>query len=200
MGRDIEHRVTVLENYSLFTFDKDKAKAVDPFKLQVILKAARTNDKNKSETPDDIDRKPSDESVASRQKSVRIVERDESIKPCTKYFDNLEKERNDKTNKIQKLYDSIGPIMIKLESLILGTVTGESDKMRFYYTHWETRVFNSMIRFTTRNLQEFVDKMMHNQPIFEVDAVLAAPEIIMQPTANEVYNIVIQCVKDFLER
>lgn len=36
--------------------------------------------------------------------------------------------------------------------------------------------------------------------MFQVDAILSAPEIVMKPTETEVYNIVIHSVKDFLER
>lgn len=166
--------------------------------MKVILKTARKKDgKMKSETPDEIDQ--IDEAPV-RKKTVRIVEKDDSIKPCLEYFACLELERNVKTDKIQKLYDSIGPIMIKLESLILGTFTGESDKMKLYYSHWEKEMFTSLMRFTMRNLEEFIEKILFDQPLFEVDAVLAAPEIIMKPTANEVYNILAHTLKDFMER
>lgn len=36
--------------------------------------------------------------------------------------------------------------------------------------------------------------------MFQVDAVLAAPEIQLKPTASECHNIIIHSVKDFLER
>lgn len=196
MGRDIRTKVNKLESYSLFESVKDAAKGLSDEKTAapIILKSSKLG--KSSETPDNLD----NADARPRKKSVRIVDRDDSIKPCLEYFKSLELERNDKTNKIQKLYDSIGPIMIKLESLILGSFTGVSEKMSFYYTHWEKECFSSMMRFTTRNLQEFSDKLMQTEVIFEVDAVLAAPEIIMKPTANEIYNIMVHSVKDFLER
>ena len=36
--------------------------------------------------------------------------------------------------------------------------------------------------------------------MFEVDACLTVPEITMKPGANEVYNILVHCVRDFLQR
>lgn len=194
MGRDIRAKVNKLESYSLFEREKDTAVRVsnDETTMMVILKSSKMG--KSSETPDDLD------NAKLRKKSVRINDRDDNIKPCVEYFKILELERNDKTNRLQKLYDSIGPIMIKLESLILGSFTGDSDKMSYYYTHWEKEMFTALMRFTTRNLQEFSDKLMQSDVIFEVDAVLAAPEIIMRPTANEIYNIMVHSVKDFLER
>lgn len=193
MGRDIRAKVNNLESYSLFESEKDSTKGLsDETAKPTILKSSKLG--KLSETPDDLD------NARPRKKSVRIIDRDDSIKPCLEYFKSLELERNEKTNKIQKLYDSIGPIMIKLESLILGSFTGESDKMSFYYTSWEKEMFSALMRFTTRNLQEFSDKLMHTEVMFEVDAVLAAPEIIMKPTANEIYNIMVHSMKNFLER
>lgn len=208
MARDIRAKVAELESYALFVIDKSKAhrkKALSDAAASaqpVILKSssssrvAAVTDGKASETPDDLD----DIDVSARRKSVRITERDLSIKPCLEYFRSLELERNEKTNRLQKLYDSIGPTMIKLESLILGTFTGESDKMNFYYTYWEKEMFSALVRFTTRNLQEFTEKLKHSEVLFEVDAVLAAPEITMKPSANEIYNIMVHSLKDFLER
>lgn len=194
MGSDIRGKVNKLESYSLFEKEKDSTgKGLgDDTVMPVILKSSKLG--KSSETPDDLD------NARMRKKSVRIVDRDEKIKPCLEYFKSLELERNDKTNRIQKLYDSIGPTMIKLESLILGSFTGESEKMSYYYTHWEKELFSALMRFTTRNLNDFSSKLMQNEVMFEVDAVLAAPEIIMKPTANEIYNIMVHSVKDFLER
>lgn len=194
MGSDIRGKVNKLESFSLFEKERDSVgKGLgDDTVMPVILKSSKLG--KSSETPDDLD------NAKIRKKSVRIADRDDKVKPCLEYFKSLELERNDKTNRIQKLYDSIGPAMIKLESLILGSFTGESDKMSFYYTHWEKELFAALMRFTTRNLQNFSEKLMQNDVMFEVDAVLAAPEIIMKPTANEIYNIMVHSVKDFLER
>lgn len=196
MGRDIRAKVNKLESYSLFESAKNSSKGLCDEKLMpIILKSSKLG--KSSETPDDL----GNGEARPRKKTVRIVDRDDSIKPCLEYFKSLELERNEKTNQIQKLYDSIGPIMIKLESLILASFTGESDKMSFYYTHWEKEMFSALMRFTTRNLQEFSEKLaMSVEAMFEVDAVLAAPEIIMKPTANEIYNIMVHSMKDFLER
>lgn len=195
MGRDIRAKVNKLESYSLFECGKDSVKGSSDDKLMpVLLKSSKYG--KSSETPDNLD----NIEARARKKSVRIVDRDDSVKPCLDYFKSLELERNEKTNKIQKLYDSIGPIMVKLESLILGSFTAESDKMSYYYTHWEKEMFSALLRLTTRNLQQFSDKLMQKDVMFEVDAVLAAPEIIMKPTANEIYNIMVHSVKNFLER
>jgi dynein heavy chain, axonemal len=195
MAKDIRSKVTELESYSLFVIEKSRKKFVDVVQ-PVILKSRAIRSGKASETPDDLDA----DIPVSRKKSVRISERDSSVKPCLEFFLHLENERNEKTSRLLKLYDSIGPTMIKLESLILGTFTGESDKMNFYYTYWEKEMFSALVRFTTKNLLEFTEKLMKSEVLFEVDAVLAAPEITMKPSANEIYNIMVHSLKDFLER
>lgn len=203
MAKDIRSKVAELESYSLFVIDSSRKKAISDSAQPavVILKSSSASraihDGKMSETPDDLD---DIDMSGGRKKSVRITERDLSIKPCLEYFLNVELERNEKTNRLQKLYDSIGPTMVKLESLILGTFTGESEKMNFYYTYWEKEMFSALVRFTTKNLQEFTEKLTKSEVLFEVDAVLAAPEISMKPSANEIYNIMVHSLKDFLER
>ncbi|CRL07346.1 CLUMA_CG020322, isoform A [Clunio marinus] len=198
MGKKIRSKVNNVESFSLFSNDMSvaKKKGLSDEKLPLTLNNCSSKLGKSSETPDD----DLNNFEKRRKKSVRIVESDDSIKPCLEFFKSLELDRNDKTNKLQKLYNSIGPSMIKLESLILGSFTGESEKMSFYYIYWEKELFSTLMRFTLRNLQEFCDKLKCSNVIFEVDAVLAAPEIIMKPTANEIYNIMVHSVKDFLER
>lgn len=195
MGDTIRSKVNKLQSYSLFESKRSVGKessgdAIKP----IILKTSKLG--KLSETPDGL----VEETSKPRKKSIRINERDDNIKPCVEYFRLLEHERNHKSKEIQKIYDSIGPIMIKLESLILGSFTGESEKMSNYYTHWEKEMFSALMRFTTRNLQEFTDKLMSDDVLFEVDAVLTAPEINMKPSVNEIHNILVHSVKDFLER
>uniref|UniRef100_A0A182K9N2 Uncharacterized protein n=1 Tax=Anopheles christyi TaxID=43041 RepID=A0A182K9N2_9DIPT len=135
-----------------------------------------------------------------RPKKVSIKETDDSVKPCRDYFDALEKDRNAKTIKLLQLYDSIGPILIKLESLVLGTFTGECPEMKYYYNHWEKQVFGCFTRFAAKNLEKFMNHLLHNQPLFEVDAILTVPEILMRPSSTDAYSIMINSVKDFLLR
>lgn len=44
---------------------------------------------------------------------------------------------------VQK-YKSIGPLLIKMESLVAGTNTGKSKMLKEYYAHWERKVFAAL--------------------------------------------------------
>lgn len=197
MGKEIQKKVSKIESFYLFYSEDNRTIVASQLISQVILKVAR-NKKQKSETPDDFGRKASAD--LARKKKIRIQERHGRMKSCLEYYHNIEIERNKKIHQIQALYESIGPTMIKLESLILGTFTGKSEKMNHYYMYWEKQLFTSLINFTTKNLRDYSDKLMSNHAMFEIDAILAAPDIIMKPASHELYNIMIHSVKDFLER
>lgn len=66
--------------------------------------------------------------------------------PIREYFHLIDQQRNEKVHKIKELFESIGPILIKLEALILGTFTGESAKMKLCYADWEKELFKLLIR------------------------------------------------------
>ena len=52
-----------------------------------------------------------------------------------------------KMKEFLKIYGEIGPLLMKLESLVLQTSTGSSELMSYYYNTWEKKVFNSLIRY-----------------------------------------------------
>ncbi|KAJ6635868.1 Dynein axonemal heavy chain 10 [Pseudolycoriella hygida] len=123
-----------------------------------------------------------------------------NILPCKEFYRELDANRTVKVAQMKKLFDSIGPTLIKLESIILNTYTGESDKMKHSYAFWEKEMYNSLVKFTTSNLENFKAALRSDRPMFQVDAVLTAPDIQLKPTASECHNIIIHSVKDFLQR
>lgn len=55
-------------------------------------------------------------------------------------------------------------------------------------------------RFASKNLEKFMNNLLLNHPLFEVDAILIVPEIQMRPGSTDAYSIMINSVKDFLLR
>jgi len=41
-------------------------------------------------------------------------------------------------------FKAIGPLLTKVEGLVVNTNTGESQKLKQYYAHWEMKIFNSL--------------------------------------------------------
>lgn len=69
-----------------------------------------------------------------------------TVLPCKEFYRELDSVRTVKVSQMKKVFDSIGPTLIKLESIILNTFTGESNKMRQSYVFWEKEMYNSLIK------------------------------------------------------
>lgn len=53
--------------------------------------------------------------------------------------------------------------------------------------------------FTFRNIQAFDMALMGNTALFQIDAILSAPKIVLQPHSNEIYWLIMQCIRDCVE-
>lgn len=62
------------------------------------------------------------------------------------YLDFLEKVRVREMESLARKYRAIGPLLTKMEGLVVHTNTGKSSKMREYYQYWENRVFQSLLK------------------------------------------------------
>ncbi|XP_068620608.1 LOW QUALITY PROTEIN: dynein axonemal heavy chain 10 [Battus philenor] len=120
--------------------------------------------------------------------------------PCKTFFVEMENERICRVAAVSRLYERIGPILMKLEYLILGTSSGKSSVMAAYYAHWEKKIFKSLIRFTLENMVQFEQLLSEKTALFQVDAVLVPPDITIRPTSAEVCNILGYDIKHFLNR
>ncbi|KAJ3602265.1 hypothetical protein NHX12_030024 [Muraenolepis orangiensis] len=108
----------------------------------------------------------------------------------------IEHERTKDLNVLARKYTAIGPILTKMESLIMHTSTGKSKHMAKYYAYWERKVFDSLVQMVLRNFQLFNKALMGNTPLFQIETILSAPEILLQPKSNEVYKLIMSCVRN----
>ncbi|KAL0979348.1 hypothetical protein UPYG_G00183960 [Umbra pygmaea] len=120
--------------------------------------------------------------------------------PGVKEFCELiERERAKEVVLLSRKYAAIGPLLTKIESLILQTSSGKAKRMGQYYTYWEGKVYDALTKMVLRNLQRFNTAMMGNTPIFQIVTILSAPEIVLYPKTSEVYKLIMKCVRDCVE-
>ncbi|KAJ8973386.1 hypothetical protein NQ317_012102 [Molorchus minor] len=132
-------------------------------------------------------------------KFVPIQEKPERLS-CKDFFNVMNDNRTEDMSIMMKTYESIGPILIKLEAMVLKTNTGKADAMVPYYYYWEIEIYKALISMTLKNLENFNSKLDSKEVIFQVDAVVVTPEVLLRPTVTEIYNMIIRNAKDFIER
>ncbi|XP_030756931.1 dynein heavy chain 10, axonemal [Sitophilus oryzae] len=120
--------------------------------------------------------------------------------PCKEFFAEINTRRAENLTNMVKVYRSIGPILIKLEMIVLNTNTGKSPQMRHYYEYWEVEIYKALISMTINNLETFASKIESKELLFQVDALVITPEVVLRPTATEIFNIVVKTVGEFVER
>ena len=62
------------------------------------------------------------------------------------YFEFIESQRNLILSALVRKYHGIGPLLIKVEGLVVQSNTGQSPKLRGYYSHWEKRAFDAIVK------------------------------------------------------
>lgn len=134
------------------------------------------------------------------------------------YFEEIQNRRTELLTAMTKAYQSTSPTLIKLENLVLGTSTGSNSDMQLFYEKYEKKIFSSFImyiiflsdvltcvilddycRCMSMNLMHFNKSLMSNKPLFQVDAVLISSEVVLRPSPGDIYNIILQNVKNLLE-
>ncbi|KZC13452.1 Dynein heavy chain 10, axonemal [Dufourea novaeangliae] len=121
------------------------------------------------------------------------------ILPCKVYFQEIHSRRKEVVTWMRKLYESTSPLLMKLESLVLGTATGKSSAMQLFYEKYEKILFSAFIRSVVQNIEVFNNTLTGSKPIFQVEAVLIASEAVLRPSPSEMYNIILQNVKGMVE-
>ncbi|SPP80284.1 dynein heavy chain 10, axonemal [Drosophila guanche] len=203
---DLRNRIDLIKNYNLFNLDSETIDAKKSASVAVDFTQSRSDLGLQpvqsrmfvTSTGASITMYLDEEEDNEKQKQEQYCGVD--VYPCEGYFELLESSRNRKAAQMKKLYDSLGPVLVKLESLVLGTFTGRSDKMKTYYEFWEEETYKCIVDMTYQNLKCYINRLLSDSPMFEVNAVLLMSEIVLEPSIQELQNIIITASKDFLSR
>lgn len=60
------------------------------------------------------------------------------------FFEHIERERVKDFEILARKYHAIGPLLTKMEGLVVHTNTGKSPKLHQYYSYWEKKVYQSL--------------------------------------------------------
>ncbi|XP_064322361.1 dynein axonemal heavy chain 10 [Phalacrocorax carbo] len=115
------------------------------------------------------------------------------------FFEYVKCERAKDVAHMVRKYTAIPQLLIKVEGRVANTKSGKSSKLTSYYAYWENRIYQVLTQLILKNLQTFNAAVLANVPLFQTEAVLSVPEIILQPNASEIDKMTVQCIRDCVE-
>ena len=65
--------------------------------------------------------------------------------------------------------------------------------------HLYVPVYVNFLQLVEDNLKAFNSAIVGEVTLFQVETLLAVPDVVLHPAANEVYKLTLQCVRDCVE-
>uniref|UniRef100_A0A8D2LCC4 Dynein axonemal heavy chain 10 n=1 Tax=Varanus komodoensis TaxID=61221 RepID=A0A8D2LCC4_VARKO len=124
---------------------------------------------------------------------------DDYLPGVKEYFEYIKHERARDAEHMARKYTSIGPLLTKMEGLVMNTNTGRAARLVPYYAFWEKKVYQSLTNLVLKNLQNFNAAVVGNRPLFQAETILSAPEIILQPNSVDIEKMCVHCIRDCVE-
>ncbi|XP_027024931.2 dynein axonemal heavy chain 10 isoform X2 [Tachysurus fulvidraco] len=128
-----------------------------------------------------------------------VSERAGELPGVKEFCELVEKQRARDVHWLSRKLSAICPLLTKIECLTAQTSSSKAKHMAQYYSYWERRVFDTLTKMVLKNLQVFNSALLGSTPLFQIEAILSAPLIVLHPKSNEVYKMIIQCVRDCVE-
>ncbi|NXG70069.1 DYH10 protein, partial [Baryphthengus martii] len=115
------------------------------------------------------------------------------------FFEYTKSERAKDVARMVRKYSAISKFLIKVEGRVADTNSGKLPKLTSYYAYWENRIYQVLTQLIVKNLRAFNAAVLANVPLFQTEAILAVPQIILQPDASEIDEMTAQCIQDCVE-
>ncbi|NXO55063.1 DYH10 protein, partial [Aramus guarauna] len=123
----------------------------------------------------------------------------DELPKAKEFFEYVKSERAKDVAHMVRKYTAIPQLLMKVEGRVANTNSGKSPKLTSYYAYWENRIYQVLTQLIVKNLQTFNAAVLANVPLFQTEAILSVPEIILQPNASEIDKMTVQCIRDCVE-
>ncbi|XP_009082982.1 PREDICTED: dynein heavy chain 10, axonemal, partial [Acanthisitta chloris] len=128
-----------------------------------------------------------------------LAKHDDDLPGAKEFFDYVKCERAKDVEHMVGKFSAISQLLIEVEEQVANTNSGKSPKLASYYAHWENKIYQVLTQLIVKNLQAFNAALLANVPLFQIEALLSVPDIIMQPDASEIDKMTVQCIQDCVE-
>ncbi|KAM6052185.1 dynein axonemal heavy chain 10 [Chlamydotis macqueenii] len=128
-----------------------------------------------------------------------LIKNGDELPQVKEFFEYIKCERAKDVAHMIREYTAISQLLMKVEGRVANTNSGKSPKLTSYYAYWENRIYQVLTQLIVKNLQAFSAAVLANVPLFQTEAVLSVPKIILQPNASEIDKMTAQCIQDCVE-
>ena len=96
-------------------------------------------------------------------------------------------------------YEDIGPLLMKVEEILVMSRTKMHKRLASYYSYWELQVYEAVINFIKINLDDLAEIMESTTPLFKVEVVLDGLFVAISPSEHMILKGVVTIIKYLLE-
>ena len=96
-------------------------------------------------------------------------------------------------------YEDIGPLLMKVEEILVMSRTKMHKRLASYYSYWEMQVYQAVINFIKINLDDLAEIMESTTPLFKVEVVLDGLFVAISPSEHMILKGVVTIIKYLLE-
>jgi dynein heavy chain len=112
------------------------------------------------------------------------------------FITSAEQHMHGQIDGLAKQYLGLTALLKKVASV----VTADEAALQQFYHHWEMEMFGALTVMVTRNLEAMLARMRAaSGPLFQVDARLSAPEVVLSPSPAEMYQLLSRFFRSTLE-
>ena len=143
----------------------------------------------------------------------------DEVLESSEFFEINSQHRTNLVDSLVQKYKSITPLLIKMESLVANTNTGRSKMLKDYYAHWEKKIFYALNYMIVNNMHVMECLMTNNAaakkrskqnlpfravkprtaPLFKVQAILSAPEIVTSPSTPDIFKLMVKMTRALVD-
>lgn len=139
-------------------------------------------------------------------------------------YETLEKSLQEKVASLVRKYQSIGPLLVKVEEIVASSNTGASPVLAEFYNFWEKRMYNAITKMVIRAIASFEVLLSLDRdsgvtaqaateesniglggsknmrpPLCRVQATLNGSDVSVSPALTDIYKYVSRIVRSIVE-
>mmetsp|Transcript_53278 Transcript_53278/g.159518 ORF Transcript_53278/g.159518 Transcript_53278/m.159518 type:complete len:3881 (-) Transcript_53278:473-12115(-) len=115
------------------------------------------------------------------------------------FTDLLESKAEERIGQLVQRYRSIKPILVKVEMAVTETDGGTSPLLSEFYSYWECRVHNALVRMVIRSLLSFIVLIRSSDPLCHVSCALSGKDVVVAPPIADIFKHVNRCIRLVIE-